>query len=85
MSSVRRAGRRHVGELADGLGDPAPCRLAMVIVLGRQFVGARSAFLKGLRAVLLEHQGGGTPDVDLGYHVRNIAESGIKIAEKSLD
>jgi hypothetical protein len=47
MSSVRRSGRRHVGELAHGLGDPAPCSLTVVIVVRRQVGGARGAFLEG--------------------------------------
>jgi hypothetical protein len=38
-------GRRHVGELADGLGDPVPCRLTAEIVVCDEFVGARDAFL----------------------------------------
>ena len=33
-----------------------------------ELVAARSAFLKGLVAVALEHEVGGAPDVDLGYH-----------------
>jgi hypothetical protein len=33
---------------ADGVGDPAPNRCAVVIVLGSKFMGARGAFLEGL-------------------------------------
>ena len=55
-------------ELANGVGDPAPHELAAVIVLRGKLVAARSAFLKGLVAVALEHEVGGAPDVDLGYH-----------------
>jgi hypothetical protein len=82
MSSVQCAGWGHVRELAHGLGDPAPCRLAVVIVMRGHLVGTRGAFLEGLVAVPLEHEGGGAPDVDLGYHVRNIAGSGIEVAGK---
>ena len=38
------------------------------IVLRGELVAASSAFLKGLVAVALEHEVGGAPDVDLGYH-----------------
>jgi hypothetical protein len=41
--SVQRSGRRHVGQLADGLGDPAPRRLTVEIVVRGEFVGARGA------------------------------------------
>ena len=66
--SVERPGGRLVRELANGVGDPAPHGLAAVIVLRGELVAARSAFLKGLVAVALEHEVGGAPDVDLGYH-----------------
>ena len=82
---MKSSGRCAVGELLDSCGDPAPDGRPVVILAGREFVDAFGALLERLLAVALEHQGGGTPDVDLGYHVRNIAESGIKIAEKSLD
>jgi hypothetical protein len=65
---VERPGGRLVGELADGIGDPAPHGLAVVIVLRGKLVGARGAFLKGLVAVPLEHKVGGAPNVDLGNH-----------------
>ena len=65
---MERPGRRLVGELADGIGDPAPHRPADVIVLRGEFVGARGAFLNGPVAIPLEHEVGGSPDVDLGYH-----------------
>jgi hypothetical protein len=68
MCSVERPGRCSVCELTDGIGDPAPYGLAVVIVLRGKLVGARSALLKGLIAVPLEHEVGGAPDVDLGYH-----------------
>ena len=66
--SVERPGGRLVRELANGVGDPAPHGLAAVIVLRGELVAASSAFLKGLVAVALEHEVGGAPDVDLGYH-----------------
>jgi hypothetical protein len=65
---VERPGWRAVRELADSIGDPAPHGLAVVIVLCGKLVGARGAFLKGLVTVPLEHEVGGAPDVDLGYH-----------------
>lgn len=66
--SVERPGRRLVRELMNSVGDPAQHRLAVVIVLRGELLGARSAFLKGLVAVTLQHKVGGAPDVDLGYH-----------------
>jgi hypothetical protein len=43
-----------VDQLADGLDDPAPCCLAVVIVTRGELVSA------------VQHPGGGAPDVDLG-------------------
>jgi hypothetical protein len=51
LSSVQCAGRRHVGELAHGVGDAVPDRLTTVIVPRRKFIGARGAFLDGLRHI----------------------------------
>ena len=65
--SVHRTRRRLVGELADGVDAPPDGR-AIVIILGGKLVGARGAFLERLIAVPLEHQVGGSPDVDFGYH-----------------
>ena len=71
--SVERPGWRAVRELTDGIGNPAPDGLAFVIVLRGEFVRARGAFLNGLVAVPLEHEVGGAPDVDLGYHREQVA------------
>lgn len=68
FGSVHRPGRRFVCELDDRIPDPAPDRYAVVIVGGCQLVGARFAFLERLLAIALEHQVGGAPDIDLGYH-----------------
>jgi len=73
VCSVERPGRCLVCELTDGIGDPAPHGLAIVIVLPGELVGASGAFLKGLVAVPLEHEVGGAPDVDLGYHREQVA------------
>lgn len=70
---MERPDGRLVRELADSVGDPAPHGLAVVIVVRGELVGARSAFLKGLVAVPLEHELGGAPDVDLGYHKEQTA------------
>jgi len=70
---VRRPGRRGVGELLDGRRDPAPGVGAIVIAGGRELVNAQVALLERSVAVALQHQGGGTPDIDLGYHAANIA------------
>ena len=71
--SVERPGWCLVGELTYRICDPAPHGLAFVIVLRGELIGARGAFLKGLVAVALEHEGGGAPDVDLGYHRKQAA------------
>ena len=70
---MERPGRCVVGELTDRIGDPAPHGLTFVILLPGEFVGARGAFLNGLVAVPLEHEVGGAPDVDLGYHREQVA------------
>jgi hypothetical protein len=72
--SVDRAGRGGVGELPNGIGDPAPDGHAVIIAGRRKLVGARCAFLKRSVAVTLEHQGGGAPDVDLGITPQNFHE-----------
>ena len=73
FQSVRRSRWRGVGELNDRGEYPAPGIGAVVITVGRQLVDARAAFLKRLVAVTLQHQGGGAPDIDLGYHGGKIA------------
>jgi len=35
---------------------------------GGELFGSRGAFLEGPAAITPEHQGGGAPDVDVGYH-----------------
>jgi hypothetical protein len=54
-------------------------RRAVVIVLRRQFIGARGAFLEGLGSVPLQHQVGGSPDVDLGYHAGKLYGCDLQI------
>src|SRR5262245_5256405 len=71
--SVERPGWCTVRQLADGIGNPAPHGLAFVVVLRGEFVRARGAFLGGLVAIPLEHEVGGAPDVDLGYHGEQVA------------
>ena len=70
---MQRSGRRGVGELLDGGGDPAPGVRACVIAIRRELAGARYALLERLISVALQHQGSGTPDIDLGYHGGKIA------------
>jgi len=48
MSSVRRAERRHVDQLADGLFDAAPDRLAAAIGLRGKLVGCAVLSSKAL-------------------------------------
>jgi len=64
VGSVQQSGRCVVLQLAYGVGDPAPDRGAVVIVVSDEFISSRCAFVEGFLAV----QFGRTPDVDLGYH-----------------
>ena len=43
------------------------------IAVGRELIGARDTLFERFVAVALQHQGGGTPDIDLGYHAANTA------------
>jgi hypothetical protein len=73
--SAERPGGRLVRELANGVGDPAPQGLAVVILPRGEFVGARGAFLNGLVAVPLEHELRRPPNVDLGYQSKRLMKS----------
>jgi len=53
MGSVQRTGRSVVLQLAYGVGDPAPYRGAVVIILGRQLLGASMASTAGFDHHLL--------------------------------
>jgi hypothetical protein len=44
-----------------------------VIAVVGQLLDARAAFLERFVAVALQHQGSGTPDIDLGYNTGKIA------------
>ena len=68
LRSVQRSGRCGVGELNDRAGDPAPGVSAVVIAGGCELIDAPVALLERFVAIALQHQGGGTPDIDLGYH-----------------
>ena len=76
VRSVRRSGRCVVRELLDGGGNPAPGRRAVVITVGRELVSARRALLERLLTVALQHQIGGAPDIDLGYHAGKLQARG---------
>ena len=76
LRSVNRAGRYVVGELHYGIGNPAPRRRAIAIAVGRELVGARDALLERFLAVALEHQIGGAPDIDFGYHAGKLQSCG---------
>ena len=73
---MKRSGRRSVGELLDGGGNPAPGVSAVVIAGGREVIDAPVALLERFVAIALQHQGGGTPDIDLGYHGAKTAHCG---------
>jgi hypothetical protein len=49
-----------------------------------ELVGSSGAFLEGSLAITLEHQAGGAPDVDLGYHTpkcTGAVDKGLRLAE----
>jgi hypothetical protein len=71
--SVQRPGRRPVGEPHNGGRDPAPGVGALVIAVGRELVDPGAALLERFVAIALQHQGGGTPNIDLRYHAAKIA------------
>jgi hypothetical protein len=70
---VQRSWRCAGSKPADRVGDPTPGRLAIVIAGGRKLVGARRTLVECLRAVTLQHQVGGAPNVDLWNHAGKIA------------
>ena len=65
-----------VVSLLNGSCDPTPGIGAVVIAVRRELVDAGAALLERLVAVAFEHQGGGTPDIDLGYHARALQACG---------
>ena len=66
--SVDRAGRDLVGELDDGVHDPAPCGRAVVVAGGHELVSSSGAFLERLVAIAPEYQLRRPPNVDLRDH-----------------
>src|SRR5271169_1030075 len=75
---VHHTGRCCVRELLDSIGDQAPDRGAVVIAFGCELGGTCGAFLAGVLAVALEHQGGSPPDVDVRYHGTKAYERAIQ-------
>jgi hypothetical protein len=73
LRSVHGSGRCRVDELLNGRRNPAPGVGAVVIAVSREFVDARAALLERFVAIAIQHQGGGTPDIDLGYHAMKTA------------
>jgi hypothetical protein len=71
-------GRRGVGELLNRRGDPAPGVRAVVIPVGGELVGPGGGLLERFIAVALQHEGRGTPDIDLGYHAGKIVRLRLK-------
>jgi hypothetical protein len=66
-----RPGRRRVRELLDCIIDAAPDRHSGIVAHLRKFVSPPGTFLHRCFAVPPEHQAGGAPNVDLGYHRLN--------------
>ena len=76
FGSVQRSRRCSVGELLNRSCDPAPGVGATVITVRREFVDTGAALFERLVTLALQHQGGGTPDIDLGYHGAKTAHCG---------
>lgn len=68
VASVDRAGGCGICELGDGIGDQAPDRSTVVIVLGRELIGALRTLALRMLAIPLQHQAGGPPDVEVRDH-----------------
>ena len=62
-------------ELPDGIDNPHPDRHAGVVTIFSELVDPSCAFRLGVVAVVLEHQVGDPPNVDLGYHAAKAAPS----------
>jgi len=71
--SVDRAGRDLVGELDDGVHDPAPCGRAVVVAGGRELISSSDSFLERRVAAAFDHELRRPPNVDLGYHAGKAA------------
>jgi hypothetical protein len=57
---------------------------ATVVIADRcELLGARGAFLERPPAIVLEHQGGGAPDVDLGNHVAEFPRADRRLQDGS--
>ena len=69
------ARRRLVRELGHGRHDPAPGCRPIIIACERKFVSARSALLKCIIAIALEHELYGAPNVDLRYQIAKLLKS----------
>jgi hypothetical protein len=66
--SVQRPGRCRVREMIDRIDDPTPYCHAGSVTSRRELVRSPSAFRLSRVAIPPEHQAGGAPNVDLGYH-----------------
>jgi hypothetical protein len=71
--SVQWSGWCAVRELDDGGRDPAPGIRALVIAGDGELVNTRVAYVERFLAAALDHQIGGSPDIDLGCHAQKMA------------
>ena len=71
--SVKRSGRDLVRELLNRSRNSAPDCCTVVIAGSGELIRADRTFVERFVAVALEHQVGGAPDIDLGYHTDKIA------------
>jgi hypothetical protein len=55
-------------QLPDGINNPVPDRNSRAVTVRCVFLGPSHAFNSGGVAIPPQHQIGGAPDVDLGYH-----------------
>src|SRR5437899_1001249 len=68
VRSMHRPGRRRIRELPDGIDDPAPHFYAGIVTGCLEVADPSRAFQLGRVAVPTNHQIGGAPDIDFGYH-----------------
>jgi hypothetical protein len=68
---------RHIRELPDRFINSSPDRHAGIVADCSEFVGPPRTFLFRGFSIPPEHQAGGAPNVDFGYHVASLHPHGL--------